>query len=143
MGELPGREKLLNNFNRCKNWEQKYIYIIKLGEKIPWSPIEIRCKENLIPGCQSRVWIDISVEKDGKVVIDGDSDAAIVRGLIAMVITLYSNLNISDIISYNIYEVLEKLGLARHLTPSRSQGIDAMIRNIRSQVRDSLVYQKN
>ncbi len=83
MANLPEKEKLVRNFNRCANWEEKYLYIIELGAKLPESSESLHQPENVISGCQSQVWIKMHPQSDGTIAFEGDSDAAIVKGLIA------------------------------------------------------------
>ena len=113
MAALPDKEKLLRNFLRCANWEEKYLYIIELG-------------------CQSQVWIVMNQNGEGIIELQGDSDAAIVKGLIAVVFILYDRMTAQDIVNFDVRPWFEKMALAQHLTPSRSQGLEAMIRAIRA-----------
>lgn len=132
MASLPDKDKLLKNFSRCANWEDKYLYIIELGMRLPPLAQERQTQENSIHGCQSQVWIVMHQQVDGLITFEGNSDAAIVKGLIAMVFILYQQMTAQDIVTFDIRQWFEKLNLAQHLTPSRSQGLDAMIRAIRT-----------
>ncbi|MCC3870520.1 aminotransferase class V-fold PLP-dependent enzyme, partial [Terrisporobacter mayombei] len=85
MALLPDKEKLLRNFLRCANWEEKYLYIIELGQRLPELRDEDRSPKNSIQGCQSQVWIVMRQNAQGIIELQGDSDAAIVKGLIAVV----------------------------------------------------------
>ena len=132
MAALPDRDKLLRNFSRCANWEEKYLYIIELGQRLaPLSPEEHRA-QNIIQGCQSQVWIQMQQTDDGVIDLQGDSDAAIVKGLIAVVFILYHQMSAQDIVAFDVRSWFEKMALTQHLTPSRSQGLEAMIRAIRA-----------
>jgi len=122
MAELPDKERLLRNFTRCANWEEKYLYIIELGQRLPALSEQAHSAENTIQGCQSQVIIELQ----------GDSDAAIVKGLIAVVFILYQQMTAQDIVAFDVRPWFEKMALAQHLTPSRSQGLEAMIRAIRN-----------
>ncbi|WP_074011873.1 cysteine desulfuration protein SufE [Candidatus Sodalis sp. SoCistrobi] len=133
MANLPDKDKLLRNFSRCGNWEEKYLYIIELGGQLPPLSAEMRTPDNLIAGCQSQVWIVLSTQADGSVQLYGDSDAAIVKGLIAMVFILYQGLTPAEIVTYDVRPFFDALALTQHLTPSRSQGLEAMVRGIRAQ----------
>lgn len=133
MANMPDKDKLLRNFSRCGNWEEKYLYIIELGGLLPPLPAGMRTPDNLIAGCQSQVWIVLSTQTDGSVQLYGDSDAAIVKGLIAMVFILYQGLTPAEIIAYDVRPFFDALALTKHLTPSRSQGLEAMVRGIRAQ----------
>lgn len=132
MAELPDKEKLLRNFGRCANWEDKYLYIIELGQRLPPLSEEAHSPENIIQGCQSQVWIVMQPDADGVIQLQGDSDAAIVKGLIAVVFILYHQMSPQDIVAFDVRPWFEKMALTQHLTPSRSQGLEAMIRAIRS-----------
>lgn len=132
MATLPDREKLLRNFNRCANWEEKYLYIIELGQRLPALSDDAHCAENKIQGCQSQVWIVMTQEQSGAIALRGDSDAAIVKGLIAVVFILYDRMTAKDILAFDVRPWFEKMALTQHLTPSRSQGLEAMIRAIRA-----------
>lgn len=92
MASLPEPEKLLRNFSRCNNWEEKYLYIIELDGRLDPLPEQWRQPENLIAGCQSQVWIVMTRDEQGHLVFSGDSDAAIVKGLVAVVFSLYQGL---------------------------------------------------
>ncbi|WP_312215207.1 cysteine desulfuration protein SufE [Pantoea vagans] len=131
MANLPEKEKLVRNFNRCANWEEKYLYIIELGSKLPESSETLHQPENAISGCQSQVWIRMTPQADGTIAFEGDSDAAIVKGLIAIVFSLYQNLLPAEILALDVRHWFGELALVQHLTPTRSQGLEAMIRSIR------------
>ncbi|WP_438917928.1 cysteine desulfuration protein SufE [Kosakonia cowanii] len=132
MAALPDKEKLVRNFNRCANWEEKYLYIIELGQRLPALSPEAHNADNLIQGCQSQVWIVMQCNDEGVIELTGDSDAAIVKGLIAIVFALYQQMTPQDIVAFDVRPWFEKLALTQHLTPSRSQGLEAMIRAIRT-----------
>ncbi|MBC3249335.1 cysteine desufuration protein SufE [Serratia fonticola] len=132
MAHLPDKDKLVRNFSRCLNWEEKYLYVIELGSQLP--PLDERERQaaNLISGCQSQVWIVMSNNAQGQVEFHGDSDAAIVKGLLAVVFIVYHELTPQQILDLDIRPFFSELALSQHLTPSRSQGLEAMIRAIRS-----------
>ena len=132
MALLPDKEKLLRNFLRCANWEEKYLYIIELGQRLPELRDEDRSSQNSIQGCQSQVWIVMRQNAQGIIKLQGDSDAAIVKGLIAVVFILYDQMTPQDIVNFDVRPWFEKMALTQHLTPSRSQGLEAMIRAIRA-----------
>ncbi|AMO49234.1 cysteine desulfuration protein SufE [Kosakonia oryzendophytica] len=132
MAALPDKEKLLRNFNRCANWEEKYLYIIELGQRLPDLSEEAHNPDNIIQGCQSQVWIVMQRNDAGVIELSGDSDAAIVKGLIAIVFVLYQQMTAQDIVAFDVRPWFEQLSLTQHLTPSRSQGLEAMIRAIRN-----------
>jgi cysteine desulfuration protein SufE len=133
MVALPDKDKLLRNFSRCDNWEEKYLYIIELGQRLAPLSDEAHSSENIIQGCQSQVWIVMQRNAEGRIELQGDSDAAIVKGLIAVVFILYHQMTAQDILAFDVRPWFEKMALTQHLTPSRSQGLEAMIRAIRTQ----------
>ncbi|HCB2269826.1 TPA: cysteine desulfuration protein SufE [Citrobacter koseri] len=132
MAALPDKERLLRNFQRCANWEEKYLYIIELGQRLAELNEQDRRPENSIQGCQSQVWIVMRQNADGVIELQGDSDAAIVKGLIAIVFILYHQMTPQDIVNFDVRPWFERMALTQHLTPSRSQGLEAMIRAIRA-----------
>ena len=128
-------DDLIENFDLLDDWEDKYRYLIDLGEKYTTLPAELHQPEWKVIGCQSQVWLVPEVKTDeGKKLLyfQGDSDAAIVKGLIAIVFALYQQMTAQDIVAFDVRPWFEKLSLTQHLTPSRSQGLEAMIRAIRT-----------
>jgi cysteine desulfuration protein SufE len=132
MAHLPDKDKLVRNFSRCLNWEEKYLYVIELGSQLPPLDESERQAANLISGCQSQVWIVMSNNAEGRVEFHGDSDAAIVKGLLAVVFIVYHQLTPQQILDLDVRPFFSELALSQHLTPSRSQGLEAMIRAIRT-----------
>jgi len=130
MAILLNKQKLLANFNRCLNWEEKYRYIIELGMQLPTLTQEQRQPQNLIAGCYSQVWISVALTKENQVLFTGDSDAAIVKGLMAIVFILYQNLLPQQIIELDIRSFFSELALSQHLTSRRSQGLESMVHAI-------------
>ncbi|VAX76860.1 Cysteine desulfuration protein SufE [Serratia symbiotica] len=130
MANLPEKNKFARNFSRCLNWEEKYLYVIELGEKLPPLNDADRKPKNLISGCQSQVWIVMFSNEQGRVEFHGDSDTAIVKGLLAVVFILYHALTPQQIIDLDVRPFFEELALSKHLTISRAQGVAAMIRAI-------------
>ncbi|MCW7029312.1 cysteine desulfuration protein SufE [Escherichia coli] len=110
MALLPDKEKLLRNFLRCANWEEKYLYIIELGQRLPELRDEDRSPQNSIQGCQSQVWIVMRQNAQGIIELQGDSDAAIVKGLIAVVFILYDQMTPQDIVNFDVRPWFEKNG---------------------------------
>jgi len=133
MANLPDKEKVVRNFSRCLNWEDKYLYVIELGAKLPMLPAEERLPEYLLSGCQSQVWLLLSQNAEGGITFRGDSDAAIVKGLLAVVFVLYQGLTPEQVLDVDYRAFFSELALTQHLTPSRTQGLDAMIRAVRQQ----------
>lgn len=131
MATLPDKEKLVRNFHRCANQEEKYLYIIELGARLTEASDNLHQAENLIPGCQSQVWIIVDTDENGQIRLQGDSDAALVKGLIAIVFAVYQKMTPQEIVDFDVRPVFAELSLTQQLTPSRSQGLEAMIRAIR------------
>ncbi|WJV52051.1 cysteine desulfuration protein SufE [Pectobacteriaceae bacterium CE90] len=134
MTMLPEPQKLMRNFLRCHNWEERYLYIIELGVGLKPLPEAWRQDENVVSGCQSHVWIVVRQDEQGRIILHGDSDAAIVKGLIAVVFSLYQGLSAQEIIALDVRPFFQELALSEHLTPSRSQGLEAILRAIRSRI---------
>ncbi|HHQ2583220.1 cysteine desulfuration protein SufE [Providencia rettgeri] len=132
MPALPHENKLLRNFSRCQDWEERYLYMIELGGRLPELSEVQRSDNNLIAGCQSQVWIDMQKQADGTITFAGDSDAAIVKGLVAIVIILFQGKTAQQILALDVKSFFEQLAFEQHLTPSRTQGLNAMIRTILS-----------
>lgn len=132
MADLPDKDKLAHNFSRCLNWEEKYLYVIELGAKLPLLNDVDRQPSNLILGCQSQVWLIMRKDNFGWVEFYGDSDAAIVKGLLTVVFILYHSLTPKKIVHFDARPFFRELALSRYLTPSRSQGVEAIIRTIRN-----------
>ena len=126
-------DKLIKNFNRCIDWEDKYLYIISLGEKYALLPAEKQMEQYAIVGCQSSVWIDVKLI-EGKVSLLGNSDAALVKGLVAIVCMLLNDKTPSELLNTNIKTIFAQLGLQQQLTPARNQGLEAMVRTIFNKV---------
>ncbi|MCS6971763.1 MAG: SufE family protein [Leptospiraceae bacterium] len=130
MSELERREaELLAEFELFDDWQDRYRYLIELGEKLPPLPPEYKTEQNKVKGCQSQVWLVARREGD-RIFFAADSDSAITRGLIALLVRLFSGLTVDEITAGNL-SVLEKLGLAKHLSPSRANGFAAMVQTLR------------
>lgn len=122
------QNELIGDFEIFTDWEDRYAFIIQLGKELPQLPEEFKTEKYLLHGCQSQVWINAKLE-DGKIIIEADSDSAIVKGLIALLIKAYSGQTPSDILG-NPPEFLTKLGIDHHLSPTRKNGLSAMIKEI-------------
>jgi cysteine desulfuration protein SufE len=119
---------LVNEFEEMTDWEERYSHIIKLGREMPEFNEEYRIDKNKIEGCQSQVWMNAKLE-DNKIVIEADSDAMIVKGLIAVLIKAYSGFTPAEIISIPP-DFLQKIGIDKHLSPTRKNGLGAMLKQI-------------
>ena len=112
-----------------EEWLDKYEYLIELGKSLTDYPESAKTDERLIKGCQSRVWLDHKVE-DGRIVFNADSDAIITKGIISLLIGLYSGRTSQEILSSD-FSVVEKIGLKENLSPTRANGLVSMIAKIR------------
>lgn len=123
-------DDLIENFEFLDSWEDRYRYIIELGEKLPPLESGYHTDEWKVKGCQSQVWL-VPEKKENAVNFYGDSDAMIVKGLIAIVLMIYSGKTPAEIKNINIDDIFTQLGLHEHLSPSRRNGLEAMIEKIR------------
>jgi len=127
--------EIIENFDLLEEWDDRYRYLIELGRTLPPLPEAARSDANKVQGCASQVWLSTTVKPNGStgpvLAFDGDSDAHIVRGLIAILFALYSGKGAKDILSTDAVALFEKLGLRDHLTPQRSNGFRSMVDRIR------------
>lgn len=134
--------EILDNFEFLDDWEDRYRYVIELGRTLPDFPDEARTEENKVRGCVSQVWLlrTIGRNEKGEVVIRylGDSDAHIVRGLVAIVLAVFSGHTAKSILETDIDCLFDRIGLKEHLTPQRSNGLKAMVERIRADARSAL-----
>lgn len=124
-------EELIENFEFLDSWEDKYKYIIELGEKLEVLPENLHTQEWQVKGCQSQVWLVPHKQSDGTIYFVGDSDAMIVKGLIAIVLMIYNNLTSDEIKKLAINDIFASIGLQEHLSPSRRNGLEAMVEKIK------------
>jgi cysteine desulfuration protein SufE len=128
-------DDIVENFSLLEEWDDRYRYLIELGRALPPLPETVRCDANKVQGCASQVWLATNVRPNGAggpvLAFDGDSDAHIVRGLIAVLFALYSGRHAREILSTDAIALFQKLGLGEHLTPQRSNGFRAMVERIR------------
>ncbi|HEX8167322.1 MAG TPA: SufE family protein [Beijerinckiaceae bacterium] len=135
---LPSIEEILANFELLDDWEERYRYLIELGRMMPPLPDEARTDRNKVMGCASQVWLETKAERsngDATLSLRGDSDAHIVRGLIALLIALLSGRPASAIVETDPQETFRALGLSEHLTPQRSNGLRSMVDRIKRDAR--------
>ena len=128
MSVTEEQEKIVENFAELEDWEDKYSLLIKMGKDLGDLDPEIKIEKNKISGCQSQVWMHAKLE-DNKMIIFGDSDAMIVKGLVAMLIQVYSNQKPEEIL-LSPPEFLNKIGIDKHLSPTRKNGLGAMLKQI-------------
>ncbi len=120
---------IIEEFSMYEEWLDKYEYLIELGKSLKDYPEDAKIDDKLIKGCQSRVWLDYKLE-DGMVVFNADSDAIITKGIISLLIGLYSGRTPQEILSSD-FSVVEKIGLKENLSPTRANGLVSMIAKIR------------
>jgi len=120
--------ELVDEFEIFDDWMSRYEYVIDLGRQLPEFPSEWKTDENKIKGCQSQVWLNVQF-KEGKLHIDGTSDAAIVSGLVAIVLRVYSDQTPQDILDAKP-DFIKDIGFTDHLSPTRSNGLHSMLRTI-------------
>ena len=123
-------EDLIENFELLEDWEDRYRYLIDLGEKLEPLPEEYKTDEWLVRGCQSQVWL-VPCVNDDKLSFKGDSDAIIVKGIIAVVFIIFGNKSAKEIKEIEVENIFAKLGLGEHLSPSRRNGLASMVEKIR------------
>lgn len=132
--------ELIDEFALFDDWNEKYQYIIELGDQVSGFPEEHRTEENLVQGCQSNVWLVARLKPGDPPTLEvlADSDSQIVRGLIAILLTLLSGRTPREILDTDVERVFEKLELRRHLSRSRSNGLHSMIKRVRALASENL-----
>jgi cysteine desulfuration protein SufE len=131
------QQELIEEFEIFEDWLQKYEYIIDLGKALaPMSEV-FKTDENIITGCQSKVWIYISIE-DNKMKFLADSDAIITKGLVALLLRVYENKTPQEVFESN-ENFIEKIGLLKHLSPTRNNGLLSMVKQIKA---TAFIYSK-
>lgn len=121
--------QILNEFSSMKDWESRYQYIIQLGKALPAMPTELQTEENKVRGCQSQVWLAVKVIDGGILHFEAESDALIVKGLISLLLRVYQDLTPSQILQTSP-QFIKDLGFEQHLSPSRANGLQAMVKQI-------------
>ncbi|MCP5326978.1 MAG: SufE family protein [Oceanospirillaceae bacterium] len=123
-------DEIVDTLSFFDSWEERYKYIIDLGKQLPGMADELKTEQRLVRGCQSQVWIEPGIEGN-KLVFQVDSDAHIVRGLLAVVMSAYNHKSAADILAYDIEGFFGQLDLLKHLSPTRGNGLRAMVQRIR------------
>ena len=129
-------DEILETFENLEEWDERYGYLIELGQGLPSMSDELKAPENKVEGCMSRVWLVTRAcesESDATLEIIADSDSIIVRGLIALLIAVYSGRTAREILAFDIQSLFATLELKQHLSVSRRNGLGAMVRRIREQ----------
>ncbi|MFZ3308281.1 MAG: SufE family protein [Xanthobacteraceae bacterium] len=141
-GAMADIDDIIGNFSVLDDWDDRYRYLIELGRELPPLADAARGPANKVQGCASQVWLDTTVRPNGAggpiLTFVGDSDAHIVRGLIAVLFAVYSGKSAKDILALDAIKVFEGLGLKEHLTPQRSNGFRSMVERIRSDAHAAL-----
>ena len=129
------KEQIIDDFSMFGEWLDKYEYLIELGKSLTGFPEDKKTEDRLIKGCQSRVWLDCE-RRDGKLFFTADSDAIITRGIIALLISVYSGQTPADILADD-FSFVETLGLKENLSPTRANGLVSMIATIRAKAAEN------
>jgi cysteine desulfuration protein SufE len=139
-------DEILENFEFLDEWEDRYRYLIELGRTLEPLPPEAHNAANKVQGCASQVWLETKItgEAEGEPVLHfrGDSDAHIVRGLVALTLALYSDRPANEIVATDAAPIFDRLGFAQHLTPQRSNGLRSMVDHIKAEARAAEAAQR-
>ncbi len=124
------QDEIIEEFSAYDEWLDKYEYLIELGNSLDTIEENKKTPDNIIQGCQSRVWLDATLEDNGTISFKADSDAIITKGIIALLIRVFNNQTPDDIVNAELYFV-DEIGLSANLSPTRANGLVAMIKQIR------------
>lgn len=130
------KQSIIDDFSMFDEWLDKYEYIIELGKKLDSFPENNKTDDRLIKGCQSRVWLDWEV-RDGKLYFTADSDAIITKGIISLLISVYSGRSAEEIAGDD-FSFLEELGLKENLSPTRANGLESMVETIKRAAKENV-----
>ena len=136
------QQEIADEFSEVDDWMDRYSMIIDMGNSLPEISEELKTPDRLIEGCQSRVWLDGNLDADGKVEFTADSDAIIVKGIIAMLIKVLNGHTPREIIDADLH-FINDIGLAEHLSPTRSNGLLAMLKQMKAYALALDARQKN
>lgn len=132
-------EKIISDFEFIEEWEDRYRYVIDLGDQLEPYPEELKTPETKVQGCVSQVWLTSELQnEENKIILSGDSDAHIVRGLMAIVFTIFSGKSPEEILKIDVQSIFKTLGLNEHISPQRSNGLNAMVKRIQSDAQHAL-----
>ena len=123
------QNEIIDEFSMFEDWEERYQYMIDLGKTLPLIDEQFKTEDHIIKGCQSKVWVHAELN-DHKVNFTADSDAIITKGIIAILIRVFSNQSPQDIIDANT-DFIDKIGLKEHLSPTRANGLVSMIKQLK------------
>jgi len=124
------QDQIIEEFSVYDEWLDKYEYLIELANTLDVIEDTKKTPDNIIQGCQSRVWLDASLDEDGTLTFRADSDAIITKGIIALLIRVFNHQKPDDIVNANLY-FIDEIGLSANLSPTRANGLLAMIKQIR------------
>ncbi len=131
MSEIQDRQnKIIEDFSSLTQWEDRYKKIIELGKALPPFPEALRTEQNIVKGCQSQVWLSAELDSQGQMILHGDSDALIVKGLVGLLLKVYSGTKPAEIL-VTPPEFLRALGFEGNLSPSRANGLHSMLKQIK------------
>ena len=125
------QDEIIDEMAGMDDWLDRYAYIIELGNTLPPIPEDMKTPTNLIEGCQSRVWIDAKESDERHVHFEADSDAMIVKGIVALLMRVLNDRTPDEILDADLY-FIDRIGLSEHLSPTRSNGLVAMVKQIRN-----------
>ena len=125
------QDEIIDEMAGMDDWLDRYAYIIDLGNTLPPIPEKMKTPTNLIEGCQSRVWIDAKQADDRRIHFEADSDAMIVKGIVALLMRVLNDRTPDEILGADLY-FIDRIGLSEHLSPTRSNGLVAMVKQIRN-----------
>ena len=135
-------DDIIENFSFLDDWDDRYRYVIELGRSLPAFPEEARDEAHKVQGCASQVWLAAKTQENGGrgpvMTFVADSDAHIVRGLVAIVLSLYSGRTPQEILATDAIAVFDEFGFRDHLTPQRSNGLRSMVERIKTDAREAL-----
>ena len=123
------QEEIIDEFSMFDDWDERFQYVIDLGKALPLIKEEYKTEDNTIKGCQSKVWVHADYQ-EGKIVFTADSDAIITKGIIAILVRVFSNQEPKAILNANT-EFIDQIGLKEHLSPTRANGLVSMIKQIK------------
>tara|TARA_B110000971_G_scaffold168789_1_gene173247 strand:- start:2682 stop:3107 length:426 start_codon:yes stop_codon:yes gene_type:complete len=123
------KAELIDEFSMFEDWMERYEYMIELGKSLPVIETKFKTEDNIIKGCQSKVWLHADLESD-KIVFSADSDAIITKGIVAILIRVFSNQSPEIILKTNT-DFIDEIGLKEHLSPNRANGLVSMIKKIK------------
>ncbi len=123
------QEEIIDEFSMFDDWMERYEYIIELGKSIPLIDTQYKTDDNIIKGCQSKVWLNASLQND-KIIFTADSDAILTKGIIALLLRVFSNHTPQEILDADTIFV-DEIGLKEHLSPTRANGLVSMIKQLK------------